>query len=315
MSDSAELRRFTREALASGADRTFVSGALVDAGWNRAEVDRELASWIDVPGLPPVPAAVTGPQRSGSRGAARAVLLVMLVCLLGGIGTVAFWIVDGLLPDPSDTYRSLYQPRWTLACLIVAAPIAFGIARHLRGPSTDPQWFIGALFVIASLILAGDLVGAVYALLAGDMSVRFVLKAVIVAVLAGLAFSASRTETPPASFSLSVVTGILAIGVSVAAVVISGGLGEGRLERKDALRLSDAAALSTDLACKAAGASACAPVPPRTSDPFTGEGYVVSRQPGRVTVCVATESRRYALPAYEGDVPGCRFADFATEPR
>lgn len=304
---------FVRDATASGASPADVREALKGAGWGEASIQQAMMAWERVPGLPPVPVRSDPAPRLGAR---YALLLILTLWVLGGVGSVLFWMIDNLVIDPTDMFPSMTPPRWTIAGLIVAAPAAFFLARKLRKISVlwardrDPAWFRGWLMVIASLIILCDAVAAVYGFLSGDLSSRFLLKAAVAFSLAGVVVSVLRADRHQPSFPISIIGLIMALGVSLAAVVVSGGPGEGRQERRDAIRMSDVSALSENLVCLLEAKTACALIPPREADPFTGEPYEVRREPGRVTVCAMTESRIHRTSPDRQSLPGCASVTF-----
>jgi hypothetical protein len=114
-----------------------------------------------------------------------------------------FEFVNLAFPDPSETAADYYadlvreQIRWAVAALIVAFPV-FLYTSWLTGRAIaqDPvkraspvrRWLTYLTLFIAATTLICDGVTLVYNLLSGELTVRFVLKVVTVALIAGTAF-------------------------------------------------------------------------------------------------------------------------------
>ena len=87
--------------------------------------------------------------------------------------------------------------RGGIAGLVVASPIFFFLARFLsKARQKDPElqrsqirkWLTYLTLVAAGATLVGDAISLVYNLLEGDLTLRFVLKSIVVAMIAGAIF-------------------------------------------------------------------------------------------------------------------------------
>ena len=105
-------------------------------------------------------------------------------------------MLNFLLPDTLDLAGSgrARQARWALSTLIIAAPIYGGLlwwmdrdlARHpFKRVSGVRVVALGLMLTVAAMTFACDAVYTVYALLNGELTLRFALKAVTVALVAG----------------------------------------------------------------------------------------------------------------------------------
>ena len=72
--------------------------------------------------------------------------------------------------------------------------ISRGPERELGRRSLVRQWCASITLLIAAVVLLSDLVTAIYMLLDGEITLRFVLKALIVAAVAGLVIAYARGE-------------------------------------------------------------------------------------------------------------------------
>lgn len=188
---------FVREALARGAPPETIARALAEAGWSAAEVRAGLAAWGQAAGLPPVPR----PSAAASPGEALAhlVLFVALGVVLVNLWIVGTALIDRFVPDPLDAPAWGAGPglRWAVAGLIAAWPLwAWLTLRLARAEAADPgrrrspvgRWLTAVALFLAAVALLGDAVAVVARFLNGELTARFLAKAVLVAVLAGSVF-------------------------------------------------------------------------------------------------------------------------------
>ena len=197
MAVDSELRVFVRDALAGGAARGDIEAVLLKAGWAEADVRKAVASYADIPFAVPVPRAL--PYLSAREAFLYLVLFSTLYYSAWHAGSLIFDLINVAFPDPAfDRYRySQFSIRWSLASLIVAFPVFLYLSRiTAREIARDPskrgskvrRWLTYlTLFASATAIIC-DLVTLVYNALGGDLTTRFLLKVLAVAVIAGLIF-------------------------------------------------------------------------------------------------------------------------------
>ncbi len=198
-SATQELDVFVREALLRGHDREEIGQALVAAGWSREQADSALAGYADVRFPIPVP------RPRASLSAREAFLYLVMFSALYftayNLGSLLFKLLELALPDPADpTYRQLqlgHSMRWSIAAVIIAFPVFAWVSRLVgrelaRQPikrlSPVRRWLTYLTLFLASCILVGDLTTLVYNLLGGELSLRFVLKVLVVGAIAGSIF-------------------------------------------------------------------------------------------------------------------------------
>lgn len=202
MRSADHLTQFVRKSLAAGQGRDAIADALLQAGWSRNEVVAALDRWTDArDGLPPTP-------RPGDVILARAVafyglLFISLTMVAWHIVWLGFGIIDQMLPDLSDFGRAPDSLRWSIAMLIVFVPLFLLLYRRtrdgqqtaeLRRRSPVRRWFASSSFLVATLVLIGDLVASIYALLTGDLTMRFLAKALLVAIVGVLVLAYYRDD-------------------------------------------------------------------------------------------------------------------------
>jgi len=205
MRPTDQIAIFVHDALAAGRSRDEISEALARAGWAPNEISDALNSWADSDFSPPVPR----PRSYVS--AQEAFFYGLMFAALGmtawHLSSLSFNLIDRWLYLPSDSRfmtRSIGQMRWSIASLIVFAPLFLILnARATRDTRADPgksrsgirKWFGYITLFLAAISLLGNLMYAIYALLNGDLTARFIAKSVVVAVVAGVIFLYFRKET------------------------------------------------------------------------------------------------------------------------
>jgi hypothetical protein len=193
------LAAFVHRALAAGRGRDEITAALRDAGWSPPEVQAALAAWIDAPPLPPVPRprAAVSPRDALVHGT----LFLALGLFATHLGALGFALIDHWVASPLEPAASGRGAavRWSVAVIVIAFPLwAWLTLRLAREGAADPgqrrsavgRWLTaGALFVAAATVL-GDLIVLVAGLLGGEVTLRFLLKTLVVAAIAGTVFLA-----------------------------------------------------------------------------------------------------------------------------
>jgi len=198
-SGSQELERFVHEALIRGESKASIAAALASAGWPADQTRGVLDAYADVPFAVPVP------RPRASLSAREAFLyLVMFASLYFAIwhlGSLLFDLINFVWPDPVDAssmWRNADQSmRWSCAALIIAFPVFAYVSWFVaRDVARDPikrlspvrRWLTYLTLFVAAAVLIGDLTTLVFNLLGGELTTRFVLKVIVVGVLAGSVF-------------------------------------------------------------------------------------------------------------------------------
>lgn len=312
-----EASAFVRDGLAAGEAPEALEAALIAAGWSAREAGAALARWQRRPGLAPVP-------RPGLRVPAREALVAGLGFL--ALAVIAWQVVaigllgaERLAPLPGEGPGWRGAARWPVAMLVAFLPVFLAV--RLRGGeagSTPRRWAAAGSGMVAALVLLGSLAAAVHAGLSGDLTARFAMKLAVVVGMAGLVFLAYRAELAGAAAGRLAGWGIAAVALAAVAagLFLSGGPGQGRAERRDALREGDLAALAAQAQCLAAEGRAVPPLAPtegcpgtpRMADPATGEAYGIETvEGGRLRLCAPRET---AAPwAADPARPGCILVD------
>lgn len=259
-----DLQVFVKEGLEKGLSREKMAHALHSAGWPEDEVKNALESYADVD----FPIAV--PKRKPYLSAREAFMyLVMFLTLyISSIsfGTDLFQFVNRWLPDAVE-YSYIYEStqsiiRSATAALIITFPIFFWMSRTLRQAiARDPEkrsskvrkWLTYLTLFVAAGVIIGDLITLVTYFLSGEITTRFMLKVVIVLVIAGAIFGyylwdlrSEEKETPrnwkayPAGLKafVSIVVASVTI-VALCGLWIAGSPAAERARRFDERRMSE----------------------------------------------------------------------------
>jgi hypothetical protein len=229
------LADFVKEALAGGASRDEIERALAQAGWPPEQVRSALAAYADTPF--PVPVPLPRAYVSAREAFLYLILFIVLGVLAGHLGGLLFALIDVLLPRDANPDINRVQAasgaiRWAVAALAVALPLYLILTwRLIRARRRNPamqgsrirKWLTYLTLVIAASTLIGDLIAVVYNLLSGELTLRFVLKAGVIAAIAGAIFlyyvrDAERDEDDA---PVSLLDRVLGVGVTGAALAAS----------------------------------------------------------------------------------------------
>lgn len=198
MATNKELLRFVRGALTAGKSRDEISDALTASGWSASEVRDALAAWADTPFSPPVPR----PQAIVSARDFFFYTLTFGLLIYGAFHLISLLhsVIDYAMEERGYYLRGM---RFSIASLIVVGPLYLWLAwRDQQRLAQDPahyrsairKWVTYIALLLAASVLVGDLVAVIYALLDGDLTPQFFLKALVVAVVTGLLFIYYRRD-------------------------------------------------------------------------------------------------------------------------
>lgn len=192
------LEVFVREALRSGASRNEITKVLHEAGWSTAQTTSVLQAYADVPFVVPVP------RPRASLSAREAFLYLVMFSTLYysafNLGDLLFTFINQAFADPAANYymRNFADAvRWPTSALIIGFPLFLFTARYIGGEVTQNpikrlsgvrRWLTYITLFIATTLLIGDTTSLVYHLLGGEITIRFMLKSLVVGVIAGTIF-------------------------------------------------------------------------------------------------------------------------------
>jgi Domain of unknown function (DUF5671) len=198
--DMTKLQDFVDSSKNKGASDEFLAVLLTRRGWPAGDVYRALgAYWERATGL-------TIPERTGAGESARDAFLYLLsfftlATWTTAVGSMFFQFINHWFPDAVSrgaTYDLRSTVTWQMASVAVAFPIYLWVMRTiLREVANHPERLESGvrkwLTYIALLGTAGamicDLIWFLDYFLAGELTVRFVLKALTVMVISGSVFA------------------------------------------------------------------------------------------------------------------------------
>jgi hypothetical protein len=262
---SNDLTEFVGLALGRGIPRADVEEVLNRAGWSRDQAYSALASYADVSFPIPVP------KPKAYLSAREAFLYLLLFGTLYisafNVGALAFHFINRIFPDAVVPGVAVYERqavRWALSSLIVSFPVFLYLSTSIaRGVRLDPakrrsnvrRWLMYLTIFVAASVLIGDVMSLIYNALGGELTIRFVLKALAVGTIAGMTFSYYLSDLrledtkapadPPSWTRLVAWFAVLSVvAVTVAGLFAIGPPVDERARRLDDRRVEDLEAIS-----------------------------------------------------------------------
>ena len=197
------LIAFILEKIGRDADRDHIEKQLTAVGWssdeiNAAYIEALIRSGVPVPDDKPVSGVKELSSLDYSLKFFSFVLLGTITCFLGYL---YFLVIDRFFSDELFVASS-YQRQafldgihYSIAALIVAYPLYCFVMRHgLRYVVSgefhkEPKLiriFTYFVLFITSITILGDLIYVIFTFLEGELSIRFILKALVVLAIAAL---------------------------------------------------------------------------------------------------------------------------------
>lgn len=199
MAVERDVAAFVGEALRAGASRANIAAALTTAGWPAAQVQDALDAYAPIDF--PVPVPRPRPYLSAFETFIYLVLFTALYVSAIQLGQVLFRFIDLAIPDAAvrDVYRrtELEWLRWSLSSLLIALPLFVGTAIYahratrsgrLRRDSRARKWLTYLTLYATVLVLLSDLTYLLFNFLEGALTARFLLRVLVVGVIAGTIF-------------------------------------------------------------------------------------------------------------------------------
>ena len=125
--------------------------------------------------------------------------LVALVFMALSVGMIAYGIIDKTIPDAVNYFSSIdSQLKFAISALFIATPIFYVlswlIGRGLRSgeltkDSGIRRWLTYFILFISSLVVLGVLISVINVFLSGELTGRFIFKALTVFVISATVFA------------------------------------------------------------------------------------------------------------------------------
>jgi len=193
--DDSTLSQFIAHARSKGMDFTTIRSLLLSVGWKEKDVVRAMSDEsLDL--AVPVP-----PDVGGARDAFLHLLsFVTFHTAAISVVLLLFSLVDRALPDVAldqggQTRQWNSTLRWLIAQIVIGCPLFLLLWRHLLGEirqrpekAASPvlRWLTYLTLFVAAATLMGTAVTLLYYFLEGELTARFILKVLILTVIAGL---------------------------------------------------------------------------------------------------------------------------------
>ena len=193
-----DLVGFVKESLERSVPRRDIEETLIGAGWPPDQIRLALARFAAAAGYPiPVPRPSTSVKPREAF--LYAVMFAALFVSAFNLGALLFGFVDLTFPHPDDpsAERARDGIRWAVSLVVVACPVFLYVAAVIRravlsNPSARAsrlrQQLTYVTLFIASCVLIGTVAAVVYNFLDGAVTVRFLLKVLVVSAIAGGTF-------------------------------------------------------------------------------------------------------------------------------
>lgn len=198
--DTRKLQEFVQASKDKGASDEFLVGFLMRRGWPQDDVYAALGTyWEGVTGL-----AVPGRTTAGESSRDAFLYLLSFSTLAiwsSALGSLLFQLINYWVPDPvagSFIYNLRTAVTWQLASIAVAFPIYVLVVRViLREAQGSPErlqsgvrkWLTYIALLLTAGTMIGDLIWFLGYFLTGELSSRFVLKALTVMLICGAIFA------------------------------------------------------------------------------------------------------------------------------
>lgn len=126
--------------------------------------------------------------------------LVSLVFTTISVGMIVYSIIDKTVPDALNSYIGNYdgQLKFAISALIIATPIFYllssfifkGLRKNeLEKDSGVRRWLTYFILLVSSLIILGVFITTINNFLSGELTSRFILKAITIFIIAASVFS------------------------------------------------------------------------------------------------------------------------------
>lgn len=192
-----DIHTFVREALAHKVAKAQIRVVLIQAKWQPDEIDAALDAYADIDF--PIPVPKRKPYLSAREAFIHLVLFLCLYISSFSFGTLLFQFINRWIPDALQQYYDPSQTaiRMAISSLIIAFPLYLWLTHlTLKAIQRNPEkksskirkWLTYITLFIAAGFIIGDLITLLFNLLGGELTLRFVLKVIVILVIAGLIF-------------------------------------------------------------------------------------------------------------------------------
>ncbi len=275
---------YVMRRLEAGRSGPEICAELMAVGWSKDAADAAYRDGLIAIGIPlpdaahahavasgaPAAPSVTPLQKAATMDIAVSVFsFILLAIVVGAFITLSFTLINRALPElqelqnnalPMATASAMHR---SIASMAIAMPLyLFALSWWLKrfsgghGRSESPltKRLTYLVLLVAAVVIVCDLIALVYSLLQGEMTLRFLLKAIVVLGTAAMTFGFYLYERRAVQFERPVPAGVfksfgwsaamLALGAIAGGYLSAGSPQTARSLAADARRSQDLVALS-----------------------------------------------------------------------
>lgn len=200
------LAGYVEGRVRAGLSRREIREELLAVGWSEEEADAAYRDGLVALGIP-LPGEGKRPALARKAATVDVVVNFFSFILLGIVATALvtlyFQVINRGFPDPlaamnaSGEWAAASAIRYAIASLLIAFPLYFAAVRigfrkfrddEARTESALSRWLTYLVLLVAAVTIVGDLIAVLFKLLQGEFTARFLLKALVILVVAGLVF-------------------------------------------------------------------------------------------------------------------------------
>ncbi len=239
--DGQSLAEYVVGRIRSGVAKAELKEELSALGWTEDEMESAYREAVIALGAP-VPN--TGNRATLSRKASTVDVVInffsfiLLGIIATALGTLFFGIINRYFPDALDAanWYSATQAtssiHYSIAALLIGFPLYYFAMRlwfrkfredEGRMESKLSRWLTYLVLLVAAVTVVGDLIAIVFAMLQGEITTRFFLKALVILVIAGAIFGFYYLERRKIQYHVDISRSLFQnFGRGVSAVVALG---------------------------------------------------------------------------------------------
>lgn len=239
--DIDSIASYVEGRVRAGLSKTEIKEELLAVGWSEEEADAAYRDGLVALGIP-LPREGDRWKLARKSSTVDVVINFFSFILLGivatALGTLYFQIINMRFPDPlaelggDGAWASTRAIHHAIASLIIAFPLYYAAMRiwfrkfredEGRAESRLSRWLTYIVLLAAAVTIVGDLIAVLFKLLQGEISARFMLKALTILVIACGIFGFYFLERKKIQYGKAIARSIFQyFGWAVSGIVVLG---------------------------------------------------------------------------------------------
>ncbi len=196
---------YVGELIDKGISKSEIKARLLAVGWSEEQIESAYGQALIQNGAPTPEdekELVTGKKSSAMEIAINLFSFVLLGVVATALGVLFYQIINKYFPDPlaRNYYRGRFSTKaihYSISALLIGFPMYYLSMRlwfrsFRKGEGKIEtlltKWLTYLVLLVASITIVGDLITALFTFLQGEISIRFVLKAVTILGIFGAIF-------------------------------------------------------------------------------------------------------------------------------